>query len=161
VQHPVVLLASVAAAGALVAVPLVVEPHREPVQAPVRDPFRPPASPWGAGNRGIEYDTAPGTHVVASADGVVVFSGSVGGSLHVVVRHPDGVRTTYSFLRVVLVHRGDTVVRGDPVGIAGDRFHFGARVGDDYIDPARLFGGPGPPRVHLVPDREGVRPASH
>ena len=80
----------------------------------------------------------------------------VGGSLHVVVRHADGVRTSYSFLRSVLVHRGDEVVRGQPVGTTGDRFHFGARIGDVYIDPALLFGDAGPPRVHLVPDRDAV-----
>ena len=98
----------------------------------------------------------PGTRVGAAADGAVVFAGMVGGSLHVVVRHADGIRTSYSFLRTVLVHRGDRVVRGEPVGTAGDRFHFGARIGDVYIDPALLFGDAGPSRVHLVPDRDAA-----
>jgi murein DD-endopeptidase MepM/ murein hydrolase activator NlpD len=127
--------------------------YKPPVDAPVVDPFRAPPAPWAAGNRGIEYATPPGTRVGAAADGTVVFSGMVGGSLHVVVRHADGVRTSYSFLRSVLVHRGDEVVQGEPVGTTGDRFHFGARIGDVYIDPALLFGDAGPPRVHLVPDR--------
>ena len=127
--------------------------YKPPVDAPVVDPFRAPPAPWAAGNRGIEYATRPGTRVGAAADGTVVFAGMVGGSLHVVVRHADGVRTSYSFLRSVLVHRGDEVVQGEPVGTTGDRFHFGARIGDVYIDPALLFGDAGSPRVHLVPDR--------
>jgi hypothetical protein len=43
------------------------------------------------------------------------------------------------------------VAQGQTVGTAADRFHFGARAGDAYLDPARLFGD-GPPEVHLVPD---------
>jgi len=130
--------------------------YQPPVDAPIVDPFRAPPTPWAAGNRGIEYATRPGTRVGSAADGTVDFAGMVGGSLHVVVRHADGVRTSYSFLRSVLVHRGDEVVRGRAVGTTGDRFHFGARIGDVYIDPALLFGGAGPPRVHLVPDRDAV-----
>ena len=132
--------------------------YQPPVDAPVIDPFRAPPAPWAAGNRGIEYATVPGTRVGAAADGAVVFAGMVGGSLHVVVRHADEIRTSYSFLRAVLVHRGDQVVRGEPVGTTGDRFHFGTRIGDVYIDPALLFGDAGPPRVHLVPDRDAAAP---
>jgi murein DD-endopeptidase MepM/ murein hydrolase activator NlpD len=128
--------------------------YQPPVDAPVVDPFRAPPAPWAAGNRGIEYATAPGTRVGAAADGTVVFAGMVGGTLHVVVRHADGIRTSYSFLRTLLVHRGDEVVQSGPVGTTGDRVHFGARIGDVYIDPALLFGDAGPPRVHLVPDRD-------
>jgi murein DD-endopeptidase MepM/ murein hydrolase activator NlpD len=128
--------------------------YQPPVDAPIVDPFRAPRTPWAAGNRGIEYATRPGTRVGAAADGAVVFAGMVAGSLHVVVRHADGVRTSYSFLRTALVHRGDRVARGEPVGTSGDRLHFGARIGDDYIDPALLFGDMGPPRVRLVPDRD-------
>jgi murein DD-endopeptidase MepM/ murein hydrolase activator NlpD len=147
------------AAGASVAFALAT--YRPPVDAPVVDPFRPPAARWAPGNRGIEYAPVPGTPVLAAADGAVVFAGMVGGSLHVVVEHPDGVRTSYAFLRTVLVRRGDRVARGRPLGTAGPTFHFGARVGDDYIDPARLFGEAGAARVHLVPDPDEPPPPPH
>src|SRR2546427_4550471 len=68
--------------------------YRPPVDAPVDDGFRPPATPWGPGNRGIDYATAPGAPVHAAAAGEVVFAGQVGGSLHVVVLHADGIRTS-------------------------------------------------------------------
>lgn len=115
--------------------------HAPPVDAPIADPFRPPAGPYAAGNRGIEYDTQPGDEVRASADGTVSFAGPVAGGLHVTVSHADGVRTSYSFLAEVAVARGQHVRRGDRVGTAGERLHFGARAGDDYFDPAALFTG--------------------
>ncbi len=132
--------------------------YRPPVDAAITDPFRPPPQPWAPGNRGVEYATVPGTPVLAAADGEVVFAGSVAGGLHVVVLHPDGVRTSYSFLQSMALHRGDRVEQGRPVGTAGARLHFGARLGETYIDPVLLFDS-GPPEVYLVPD-EVKRPAS-
>jgi len=124
--------------------------YQAPVDAPVVDVFRPPATPYGPGNRGIDYGTEPGEAVYASADGVVVFAGRVGLSQHVVVLHDDGIRTSYSFLAEVDVRRGDHLAQGDVVGRAGAELHFGARIGDEYLDPARLLTG-SPPAVHLVP----------
>jgi hypothetical protein len=121
-----------------------------PIVAPVVDPFRPPATPYGPGNRGIEYATVPGSPVVAAADGTVVFAGQVAGSLHVTVRHADGVRITASFLATALVVAGAPVVQGQAIGTTADRLHVSARRGDVYFDPASLWGG-GPPRVYLVP----------
>ena len=113
--------------------------HVPPVDAPVADPFRPPAGPYGAGNRGIEYRTEPGTPVRASAAGTVSFAGAVGGALHVTVAHADGVRTSYSFLATAAVVAGQRVAQGDMLGTSGARLHFGARIGDAYFDPAALF----------------------
>ena len=125
-------------------------PYVPPVDAPVADPFRPPDHPYGPGNRGLTYELAPGTPVHASADGTVTFAGPVAGALHVTVLHPDGVRTSYSFLTTVEVRIGQRVGQGDVVGTAGAGFHLGARLGDAYFDPASLF-GEGPMRVRLVP----------
>ncbi len=120
-----------------------------PVDAPVLDPFRPPSSPYGPGNRGLQYDTPAGADVHAAADGRVVFAGSVAGSLHVTVLHPDGVRTSYSFLASIAVVTGQHVRQGDRLGRTAGPLHLGARRGDAYFDPASLFEA-GPPRVHLV-----------
>lgn len=125
-------------------------PHRPPVEAPVADPFRPPEGAFGAGNRGIQYDTAPGAEVKATADGTVTFAGAVAGSLHVTVLHEGGLRTSYSFLAEVRVVAGQRVRQGQVVGTTVDDLHLGARIGDAYLDPASLFTA-GPPRVHLVP----------
>jgi len=125
--------------------------YKPPVDGPVVDEFRLPPEEWLAGNRGIDYSPGAGTPVRASADGEVVFAGQVGGDLHVVVLHADGVRTSYSFLQSIGVARGDRVRQGQVVGTSGESVHFGARVGDEYIDPRTLFDS-GPPKVFLVPD---------
>ena len=132
-----------------------VERYRPPVDAPVVDLFRPPATPFGPGNRGIDYATVPGTVVRAAASGDVSFAGPVGGSLHVVVRHGDGIRTSYSFLAAVGVRRGERVGAGQPLGVTATTLHFGARRGDAYIDPLSLLGGRGG-QVRLVPDDGGA-----
>ena len=126
--------------------------YEPPVDAPVTDPFRPPSTPYGPGNRGIDYATEPGTPVRAAGDGLVVFAGPVAGALHVTLLHGDALRTSYSFLAAIRVGKGQRVAQGDVVGIAAATFHVGARRGDMYIDPASLWGSAaGPPRVHLVP----------
>ncbi|HVN52346.1 MAG TPA: peptidoglycan DD-metalloendopeptidase family protein, partial [Acidimicrobiales bacterium] len=125
-------------------------PPVRPPAAVVTDHFRPPPTPYAAGNRGLDYAVVPGTVVVASASGVVVFAGPVAGSLHVTIAHPDGLRTSYSFLARVLVTRGEPVRQGQAVGVAGAIFHFGVRdAAGTYLDPERLFAG----RIgaHLVP----------
>jgi hypothetical protein len=158
--------AIVAAIAALVpltsAAPADAEPIRyvPPVDAPVSRPFDPPATPFGPGNRGLDYATTPGQPVVASADGTVVFAGQVGGTLHVTLRHADGLRTSYSFLDSIAVPVGDHVRRGDPIGTASAAFHFGVRTPDGtYLDPARLFAGELRPAPHLIPGADdGERP---
>jgi hypothetical protein len=124
--------------------------YRAPVDGPITDHFRPPADEYGPGNRGVDYQTANGAPVRAAAGGEVVFAGAVGNSLHVVVLHADGIRTSYSFLRSVAVARGNRVEAGATVGTSATSLHFGARAGDAYIDPEILLAGA--QRVHLIPD---------
>jgi alpha-beta hydrolase superfamily lysophospholipase len=131
-----------------------------PVNGPVIDPFRPPSTPYGSGNRGLEYSTTPGGVARASAPGRVTFAGQVGGALHVVIQHADGVRTSYSFLRSIEVRSGQVMRQNDPVGTTNDTFHFGARIGDAYVDPAILIES-GPARVHLIPDGEFTEEGAH
>ncbi len=158
----VIALAGALSLSAVAPLPAGAEPdpqvvHRPPVDAPVVDAFRPPTTAWGAGNRGLTYDLAPGTAVRATADGEVVFAGQVGGTLHVTIRHADGLRTSYSFLDRIVVRRGRRVAGGDPIGAGGLGFHLGARVGDTYIDPAALFASVRI-EVRLVPHIEPLPP---
>lgn len=129
--------------------------YEPPVDAAVIDRFRPPPTPYAAGNRGIDYDTAVGDPVRAAADGEVTFAGQVGRALHVVLLHEDGLRTSYSFLASVRVHRGQRVRAGEQVGTAAESLHFGVRDGDVYIDPMSVLGGRtkrAPRHAYLVPD---------
>jgi Peptidase family M23 len=117
-----------------------------PVPGSVARPFVAPKSRYGAGHRGVDFAAAPGTAVHAANRGTVTFAGNVAGSLHVVVAHSGGLRTSYSFLAGITVRRGQAVARGDVVGTAGGAdadhvgvVHFGLRVGERYVDPMALF----------------------
>ena len=126
-----------------------------PVDALVRDPFRLPPCTWCPGNRGIEYDTAPGVAVRAVAGGTVSFAGDVAGVRYVVVRLPDGRRVTYGQLAAGPSGpgSGDRVVTGQVVGRTEGRLFLGLRAADPddtYLDPAPLLGRPAWP-ARLVP----------
>ena len=125
---------------------------RPPVEAPVTDPFRSPDSPYGPGNRGIEYDTEPGDVVRAAAFGTVKFAGAVAGTLHVTVDHGGGLLSSYSYLSRISVRVGANVARGAVIAIAGERLHFGVRLDGAYTDPD-TFIGVRRVRVRLVPLR--------
>ena len=144
--------------GAVLAPDLAAQPasgYEPPVHAPVADPFRAPMTPYAPGNRGIEFATPSGTEVRTAGHGVVTFAGSVGGSRHVTIGHPDGLRTSYSFLAAIDVVVGQAVRRGTVVGRSTDRLHFGVRDPEGvYLDPALLFDGSLTGRARLVPGAE-------
>jgi hypothetical protein len=145
-----------------------VEGWTPPVSGQVVRPFDEPIARYAAGHRGVDFAAPAGGPVSAANDGTVSFAGDVAGSLHVVVAHDGGIRTSYSFLSRVDVRTGQRVRRGQVVGAAGGVgdghlvgvLHFGVRIGDRYIDPMVLFG----PRdltqlVRLVP-ADGPDPAA-
>lgn len=125
--------------------------------------FDPPPTPFGPGHRGVDLAVARGAVVRAAGPGVVTFAGSLAGRGVVVVSHRDGIRTEYEPLRVV-VRRGTVVRRGQQLGtVSGthgscaiDRcLHWGARRGDDYLDPLLLLRRLG--AVRLLPWRAQAR----
>lgn len=114
----------------------------QPAPGPITRHFEPPPTPYAAGHRGIDFGAPVGTRVVAAAAGTVSFAGQVGGSLFVSIDLPGGLRTTYSFLSLVLVKKGQAVAQGQLIaksgpGAAGEQpnLHFGLRSGADYLDP--------------------------
>jgi murein DD-endopeptidase MepM/ murein hydrolase activator NlpD len=132
-------------------------PYRPPVDAPVVDGFRLPDGQYGPGNRGLEYATSPGQPVRAIGDGLVVWAGEVAGNLAVTVLHPDGLRSSYSYLAEARVKVGARVERGQVIGTAGERLQLGVRAGGTYLDPATLFTSLS---VHLVPLDDGSPPSA-
>ena len=118
-----------------------------PVAGQVVRPFDEPIARYAAGHRGVDFAAPAGASVRAANDGTVSFAGDVAGSLHVVVAHDGGIRTSYSFLSRVDVRVGQRVRRGEVVGAAGGVgdghgsgiLHFGVRIGDRYVDPMALF----------------------
>ncbi|HEX9776465.1 MAG TPA: M23 family metallopeptidase [Actinomycetota bacterium] len=115
-----------------------------PIDGPIARHFDEPAGPYAPGHRGIDFDAPAGSPVVAAATGTVAFAGRVGESLFVSIDHPDGSRTTYSFLSAVEATAGQAVAQGEEVARSGSghpgsadppHLHFGLRRGDLYLDP--------------------------
>jgi len=131
-----------------------------PVEGIVTDPFREPPCPWCAGNRGIEYRVERSTVARATATGRVTFSGVVAGTLYVVVEIANGWRLTYGRLATTRLGQGDVVVAGSVVGRTTEKFFFGMRAGNVYVDPAPFLGRRvGRPR--LIPiDGTSARPST-
>ncbi|NNG34577.1 peptidoglycan DD-metalloendopeptidase family protein [Nakamurella sp. DB0629] len=128
-----------------------------PPPAVVLTPFRPPAVKWGAGHRGVDLAAAAARPIVAAADGVVAFAGTVVDRGVVSVSHSPALRTTYEPV-TPKVRAGQRVRAGEVIGllVAGhpscaprDCLHWGARIGaDSYIDPMALITGL---RIRLKP----------
>lgn len=125
--------------------------HAVPLHGTVLAPWDAPEDkPFAAGHRGIDVAAPAGTPVRASASGVVVFAGNVAGNRTVSIDHPDGVRTTYSFLGTIVARANTVVTRGDVIATvgpghagngAGPHVHLSARRGDLYFDPVALYLG--------------------
>ena len=128
-------------------------PFRPPVTGPVSRPFQAPDGPYGVGHRGLDYGVVPGDSILAIGGGVVVFAGQVGGRGYVTVLHPNGLRSSYSFVAGITVSKGQRVATGARLAAATERFMLSIRSGDIYLDPATLIsaGPAAPPRhAHLV-----------
>ena len=123
-----------------------------PASLQVLDYFRAPSCRWCAGNRGIEYRTAPGSVVRATTTGIATFVGVVAGTHYVVVRASKTGLVTHGRLASVMVKTGDMVVVGQAIGVAGESLYIGVRVDGQYIDPAQCagLGSLGKPRAVLV-----------
>lgn len=72
---------------------------------------------------GIDLRAKHHKPVWTTADGIVEYAGYNGGSGYgnlVIVDHGFGFKTYYGHLHKVLVRRGDTVVKGDLIGLSGN-----------------------------------------
>ena len=103
---------------------------------------------------GIDLAVPLGTPVFAAADGVVVLarpmadaSGAlVGYGNYIVIQHDAGLKTLYGHLLVIGVKEGDTVKRGQLIGLVGStgnstgpHTHFEVRIDNSPIDPMQFL----------------------
>lgn len=123
-----------------VLVALALSCYLAPVDAPILVPFVEPACAYCSGHRGIEYSLAGRVDIRAAAVGVVAFSGDVAGIRYVVVLGDDGISATYGMLESTSVGAGDRVRAGQSIVTATNRFYFGLRRGDVYLDPVPYIG---------------------
>lgn len=108
---------------------------------------------------GVDYAAPPGTPVLASAAGRVVFAGWSGGSGKMVkIRHPNGYYTYYLHLSKILVRAGQSVAQGQVIGRVGSTgLATGPHLDYRIQDPRGRFLNP--KKYVALPSEEGVAPA--
>ena len=106
--------------------------------------FEPPYGRYPHFHTGTDMVAPFGSPVYAADDGVValVGSSSSGYGNYVVLAHSGGLDTLYGHLSTALVHVGDRVTQGQPVGLEGStgnstgaHLHFELRINQAPVDP--------------------------
>lgn len=103
----------------------------------------------GTGHEGLDFRVKTGDMIRASASGTVIFAGKAPerfGNL-VVIDHGNGWHTAYGHLDKVTVKKGDTIRKGERLGLGGQsgeatgpELHFEIRRDGQPIDPAPKLG---------------------
>ena len=102
---------------------------------------------WGRAHKGIDIDLITGDEVVSVLDGIVRFASyNRGHGKTVVVRHFNGLETTYAHLSKYAVKVNDTVRKGQILGkggatgnARGSHLHLVVRYQGIAINPEYLF----------------------
>jgi murein DD-endopeptidase MepM/ murein hydrolase activator NlpD len=118
-----------------------------PVVGPLRSGFGGRSNPFGGSSyefhKGQDISAPWGTPVVATADGVVTIAGWLRGYGWVVyVDHGNGLSTRYGHLSRIDVAVGQTLKRGEQLGLVGStgrstgpHLHYEVRINGEAINP--------------------------
>lgn len=115
-------------------------------------------------HKGIDIAAPPGTKIIASADGKVIFSGRQKRYGYVIIiNHSDNFQTRYAHLSKPLVRAGEEVKKGQVIGFVGKtgratgyHLHFEIRIMNEPVDPL-LFLPETPNRLAEIYLQEGTR----
>jgi murein DD-endopeptidase MepM/ murein hydrolase activator NlpD len=96
-------------------------------------------------HEGVDIANTVGTPVIAPADGVVTYTGPLGGFGDVVsVDHGHKISTLYAHLQEHKVSQGQRVRRGDVIGlvgttgrVTGPHLHYEIQVNEVAVDPTK------------------------
>lgn len=120
-----------------------------PVNGFVNSPYGPRRSPFSGRMRlhqGIDIAMPTGSRVLSTADGTVhSVKRSRAYGLVVDIEHENGIVTRYAHLSDTFVAEGETICRGEVLGLVGStgystgpHLHYEVRVNDKAIDPERV-----------------------
>lgn len=98
-------------------------------------------------HRGLDICTKMGSPIIASADGVVISAGKDYGYGNILtLSHNYGLKTRYAHLKKMLVKKGQSVKRGDKIGLVGvtgrttgPHLHYEVHVNGVPVDPLRYI----------------------
>ncbi len=117
-----------------------------PVQGTVISTYGPKSN--GLKNDGINIAAPRSTPVLAADGGTVAYAGSdiPGYGQVVLVRHPNGLMTTYAHLERMFVQENIVVAKGDLLGTVGStggvdtpQLHFEIRHAKEALDPSKYL----------------------
>ncbi len=117
-----------------------------PVQGTTVSTYGPKSN--GLRNDGINIAVPRGTPVLAADGGTVAYAGSdiPGYGRVVLVRHPNGLMTTYAHLERMFVQENMVVAKGDLLGTVGNtggvdtpQLHFEIRRDKEALDPSKYL----------------------
>lgn len=104
-------------------------------------------------HQGVDIAAAPGQPVRASADGLVLRAGTIGGlGSAIYLAHGYGLTTRYGHLSKIEVRPGQRVKRGDIIGRVGNT---GRSTGYHLHYEVRQDGDPVNPLVYILDDGSG------
>jgi len=99
-------------------------------------------------HKGLDIAAGKGTPIIATADGVITFSGKKGGmGKTVIIDHGHGLITRYGHACKLLKKRGDSVKRGDTVALVGSS---GRSTGSHVHYEVLLNGIPVNPQKYIL-----------
>ena len=96
---------------------------------------------------GMDIDGERGEIVLAPANGTIIKAGSTGGYGNMIeILHGNGITTRYGHLSKIEVSVGDTITRGQEIGLIGStgrstgpHLHFELRLNDRSINPRHFL----------------------
>jgi murein DD-endopeptidase MepM/ murein hydrolase activator NlpD len=99
-------------------------------------------------HKGLDISARMGSPVVASADGIVAFSGTDRGFGRVItIKHGYGLKTKYAHMKKLLVRKGQFVKRGEIIGLVGSS---GRSTGSHLHYEVHLNGVPVNPKKYII-----------
>jgi murein DD-endopeptidase MepM/ murein hydrolase activator NlpD len=108
-------------------------------------------NPFGGGayefHAGLDIDGETGNNVAATANGIITEADWAGGYGNMIeIDHGNGLKTRYGHLSRIGVRVGDTVQRGQIIGLVGStgrstgaHLHYELRLNDHPINPRRFL----------------------
>lgn len=118
-------------------------PDYLPVAGRLTDGFGYRTSPVVGFHNGIDLAAPRGTIIQSAGRGTVIYAswyGTFGNC--VIIDHGYGYKTLYGHMSKILVNEGDSVEKGDVIGLigstgfsTGNHLHFGIMVNGSYVDP--------------------------
>jgi len=98
-------------------------------------------------HKGLDISTAKGSPIIATADGIVAFTGVKGlFGKTVVIAHGHGISTRYAHCDKILKKTGDIIKRGETIarvgnsgGSTGPHVHYEVRLNGVQVNPERYI----------------------